>query len=385
MPARHAKPNDGAERGTPVAGSRPKRSAAMAQIPTDNVTELAEDTMDMDDQAIKTEVGSAADAEEDFLSPDEVVQVESTSDDDEEGRRRSQERLKPPVITFDGPIVPRFVYYYGGELPGVPERPTRQYCKLCKSQGHRTDVCPAPTVKACSNCWLRDPPEDHTCEPECALWGGGGGLIPRRHRNAPRNSNGSPKGAGHNCRNVEADHIPTGFSRNAGSARTARTLHHQTGPVPASEGTQAGSDGENAGASSEVESSVQEQSLAVETTVVDEASRGAGDGTQANAAESDKSDAGDATQADTAGFDKSGASQDNGGDAASTQAVKCSSANMDVDVPAIKRRLEDSVDPVREQRQRQQAKEGNYVTGKKKCVANTRRSSSLQRDDKAKL
>lgn len=155
--------------------------------------------------------------------------------------------------------------------------------------------------------------------------------------------------------------------------------------VAASAGTQAGSDGENAGASSEVESSFQEQSLAVETTVVDEASRGAGDGTQANAAESDKSDAGDATQADTAGFDKSGASQDNGGDAASTQAVKCSSANMDVDVPAIKRRLEDTVDPVREQRQRQQAKEGNYVTGKKKCVANTRRSSSLQRDDKAKL
>ncbi|KAH7966089.1 hypothetical protein HPB49_013792 [Dermacentor silvarum] len=74
-----------------------------------------------------------------------------------------------------------------------------------------------------------------------------------------------------------------------------------------------------------------------------------------------------------------------GGDAASTQAVKCSSANMDVDVPAIKRRLEDAVDPVREQRQRQQAKEENYVTGKKKCVANTRRSSSLQRDDKAKL
>ncbi|KAH7973654.1 hypothetical protein HPB49_003571 [Dermacentor silvarum] len=155
--------------------------------------------------------------------------------------------------------------------------------------------------------------------------------------------------------------------------------------VAASAGTQAGSDGENAGASSEVESSVQEQSLAVETTVVDEASCGAGDGTQANAAESDKSDAGDATQADTAGFDKSGASQDNGGDAASTQAVKCSSANMDVGVPAIKRRLEDTVDPVREQRQRQQAKEGNYVTGKKKCVANTRRSSSLQRDDKAKL
>ncbi|KAL1425666.1 hypothetical protein MTO96_018960 [Rhipicephalus appendiculatus] len=38
------------------------------------------------------------------------------------------------VITFDGPIVPRFVYYYGGEMPCVPYQPTRQYCKLCKSQ-----------------------------------------------------------------------------------------------------------------------------------------------------------------------------------------------------------------------------------------------------------
>ncbi|KAH6943746.1 hypothetical protein HPB50_026361 [Hyalomma asiaticum] len=76
------------------------------------------------------------------------------------------------VITFDGPIVPRFVYYYGGEMPCVPYQPTRQYCKLCKSQGHRTDVCPAPMTKACSNCRLRDPPEDHICEPECALCGG---------------------------------------------------------------------------------------------------------------------------------------------------------------------------------------------------------------------
>ncbi|KAH7986368.1 hypothetical protein HPB49_026001 [Dermacentor silvarum] len=40
--------------------------------------------MDMDDQAIETQVGSAADAEEEFLSPDEVVQGESTSDDDAE-------------------------------------------------------------------------------------------------------------------------------------------------------------------------------------------------------------------------------------------------------------------------------------------------------------
>ncbi|KAH7978273.1 hypothetical protein HPB49_004948 [Dermacentor silvarum] len=73
------------------------------------------------------------------------------------------------VITFDGPIVPRFIYYYGGEMPCVPYRTTRQYCKLCKSQGHRTNVCPTPTAKAYSNCRLRDPPEDHTCEPVCPV------------------------------------------------------------------------------------------------------------------------------------------------------------------------------------------------------------------------
>ncbi|KAH7979184.1 hypothetical protein HPB49_008608 [Dermacentor silvarum] len=84
MLARHAKLNGGAERGTPAASSRPKRSAATAQIPTDNDSELAQDTMDMDDQAIETQVGSVADAEEEFLSPDEVVQGESTRDDDAE-------------------------------------------------------------------------------------------------------------------------------------------------------------------------------------------------------------------------------------------------------------------------------------------------------------
>ncbi|XP_049520784.1 uncharacterized protein LOC119444981 [Dermacentor silvarum] len=84
MPARHAKPNGGAECGTPASSSRPKRRAATAQVPTNNDSELAQDTMDMDDQAIETQVGSAADAEEEFLSPDEVVQGESTSDDDAE-------------------------------------------------------------------------------------------------------------------------------------------------------------------------------------------------------------------------------------------------------------------------------------------------------------
>ncbi|KAL1438048.1 hypothetical protein MTO96_048412 [Rhipicephalus appendiculatus] len=372
MPTRHAKPRGEAERGALAASSRPKRSAAPARTPTDNDPELAKDIMDTDDQDIETQVSSAADAEDYFLSPDEVSHRESTSDAGSEDkdsaeesneeakngqwqvavslrqrkRLRKQERaalddsvardvnesnsrgarklaeerrgrasgrdrrrtraaplpkndmkiimrprpglavkelktyevaraierasgapeacnsekfllrlrngsniiiastaheevaekilkiktlelhgtknpfntyistpagylkgvvhgleretpvaellshLRVPtqgvtivqarmlgksetaVITFDGPILPRFVYYYGGEMPCVPYQPTRQYCKLCKSQGHRTDVCPTPMTKACSNCRLRDPPEDHTCEPECALCGG---------------------------------------------------------------------------------------------------------------------------------------------------------------------------------------------------------------------
>ncbi|KAL1483425.1 hypothetical protein MTO96_033198 [Rhipicephalus appendiculatus] len=190
MPTRHAKPRGDAERGALAASSRPKRSAAPARTPTDNDPELAKDIMDTDDQDIETQVSSAADAEDYFLSPDEVSHRESTSDagsEDKDSAEESNEEAKngvtivqarmlgkseTAVITFDGPILPRFVYYYGGEMPCVPYQPTRQYCKLCKSQGHRTDVCPTPMTKACSNCRLRDPPEDHTCEPECALCGG---------------------------------------------------------------------------------------------------------------------------------------------------------------------------------------------------------------------
>ncbi|KAH6919489.1 hypothetical protein HPB50_029524 [Hyalomma asiaticum] len=364
MPARRAKPHGEAECRVLAAGSRPECSAAPAQTSTENDPEVATDVMDTDDEDTETQVSSVADAEDDSLSPDEVLQGELTSDagnaekdsaeekdedimngqwqlamslrqrkrlrkqeraapDDSDarggsegntcdarilaeerrgrasGKDRRRTRAAPPlpkndmkiimrprpglvvkelktynvaramerasgdpetcksdkfllrlrngsniiiastayeevaekilkikalefngtkypvntyistpagylkgvvhglerdtptdellshlrvrtqgvsqtaVITFDGPIVPRFVYYYGGEMPCVPYQPTRQYCKLCKSQGHRTDVCPAPMTKACSNCRLRDPPEDHICEPECALCGGG--------------------------------------------------------------------------------------------------------------------------------------------------------------------------------------------------------------------
>ncbi|KAH6923651.1 hypothetical protein HPB50_004391 [Hyalomma asiaticum] len=397
MPARRAKPHGEAESRVLAAGSRPECSAAPARTSTENDPEVATDVMDTDDEGTETQVSSVADAEDDSLSPDEVLQGELTSDawnaekdsaeekdeyikngqwqhamslrqrkrlrkqeraapDDsdarggsegntcdarilaEERRRRASGKDRrrtlaaPPlpkndmkiilrprpglvvkelktynvartierasgdaetcksdkfllrlrngsniiiasnayeevaekilkikalefmarrylkgvvhglerdtpadellshlrvrtqgvtivqarmlgksqtaVITFDGPIVPRFVYYYGGEMLRVPYQPTRQYCKQCKSQGHRTDVCPAPMIKACSKCRLRAPPEDHICEAECALCGG---PAPRQHRSAPKNSNASRKGAGCNCRSSKAQHKPNGI------------------------------------------------------------------------------------------------------------------------------------------------------------------------------
>ncbi|KAH6940325.1 hypothetical protein HPB50_026699 [Hyalomma asiaticum] len=316
MPARRAKPHGEAECRVLAAGSRPERSAAPAQTSTENDPEVATDVMDTDDEDTETQVSSVADADDNSLSPVEVLQGELTSDagnaerdsaeekdedikngqwklamslrqrkrlrkqeraapDDSDarggsegntcdarilaeerrgrasGKDRRRTRAAPPlpkndmkiimrprpglvvkelktynvsraierasgdpencksdkfllrlrngsniiiastayeevaekgylkgvvnglerdtpadellshlrvrtqgvtivqarmlgksqtaVITFDGPIVPRFVYYYGG---------------------------------ACSNCRLRDPPEDHICEPECALCGG---------------------------------------------------------------------------------------------------------------------------------------------------------------------------------------------------------------------
>ncbi|KAH7978430.1 hypothetical protein HPB49_005498 [Dermacentor silvarum] len=73
------------------------------------------------------------------------------------------------IILFDGPIVPRYVYYYGGEILCEIYQPTRQFCYTCRNAGHRADVCPEPTVKTCKNCNLQNPDEGHKCEPECAL------------------------------------------------------------------------------------------------------------------------------------------------------------------------------------------------------------------------
>ncbi|KAH7955961.1 hypothetical protein HPB52_005288 [Rhipicephalus sanguineus] len=58
------------------------------------------------------------------------------------------------------------------EGPQLPQLPTRQFCPICRTPGHRPDVCPNPTARACDVCHLPNPEAGHTCVPKCALCGG---------------------------------------------------------------------------------------------------------------------------------------------------------------------------------------------------------------------
>ncbi|KAH7978076.1 hypothetical protein HPB49_004427 [Dermacentor silvarum] len=47
--------------------------------------------------------------------------------------------------------------------------PTIQACKICRSTGHRTDVCPTPNANVCSKCGASNPNQGHECAPNCAI------------------------------------------------------------------------------------------------------------------------------------------------------------------------------------------------------------------------
>ncbi|KAH7976958.1 hypothetical protein HPB52_021925 [Rhipicephalus sanguineus] len=74
-------------------------------------------------------------------------------------------------LTFSGPVLPKTVYDYGGELLCHPFRTTIQVCKICRDKGHRGDVCPNPARRICNVCGLENPSEGHPCEPNCASCG----------------------------------------------------------------------------------------------------------------------------------------------------------------------------------------------------------------------
>ncbi|KAL1480874.1 hypothetical protein MTO96_034646 [Rhipicephalus appendiculatus] len=76
------------------------------------------------------------------------------------------------LLHFEGPELPQVVYFDGGEMPCRCYQPTRQFCPICRTTGHRADVCPNPTARACDVCNLPNPEAGHTCVPKCALCGG---------------------------------------------------------------------------------------------------------------------------------------------------------------------------------------------------------------------
>ncbi|KAH7956375.1 hypothetical protein HPB52_008707 [Rhipicephalus sanguineus] len=69
------------------------------------------------------------------------------------------------VLTFFGDILPRYVYYRGGEKGCIPFRNTVQFCQV----GHRTDVCPQPDSPVCRTCGMRNAEANHNCTPTCAI------------------------------------------------------------------------------------------------------------------------------------------------------------------------------------------------------------------------
>ncbi|KAH8027454.1 hypothetical protein HPB51_005736 [Rhipicephalus microplus] len=59
----------------------------------------------------------------------------------------------------------------GAEAICYSYKPTVQVCKICRSTGHRSDVCLAPNANVCSKCGTRDPTQEHECALNCAICG----------------------------------------------------------------------------------------------------------------------------------------------------------------------------------------------------------------------
>lgn len=86
-------------------------------------------------------------------------------------RARMLGSSKSAIITFTGNVLPRCVYFMGAEAICYPYKPTIQVCKICRSTGHRTDVCPTPNANVCSKCGASNPSQGHECIPNCAICG----------------------------------------------------------------------------------------------------------------------------------------------------------------------------------------------------------------------
>ncbi|KAH7936360.1 hypothetical protein HPB52_021566 [Rhipicephalus sanguineus] len=77
-------------------------------------------------------------------------------------RARMLRQSQTALLHFEGPQLPQLVYFYGGEMPCRCYQPTRQFCPICRTPGHRRDVWPNPTARACDVCNLPNPEAGHT-------------------------------------------------------------------------------------------------------------------------------------------------------------------------------------------------------------------------------
>lgn len=76
------------------------------------------------------------------------------------------------IILFDGMKVPNYVMCGTTLIRCTLYRRQIDACRTCGKLGHRSDVCPTPTVITCRNCGVSSPPENHTCQPTCSICGG---------------------------------------------------------------------------------------------------------------------------------------------------------------------------------------------------------------------
>ncbi|KAH8042462.1 hypothetical protein HPB51_023472 [Rhipicephalus microplus] len=86
-------------------------------------------------------------------------------------RARMLGSSKSAILTFTGDVLPRCLYFMGAEAICYPYKPTVQVCKICRSTGHRTDVCPTLNANVCSKCGTCDPTQEHECALNCAICG----------------------------------------------------------------------------------------------------------------------------------------------------------------------------------------------------------------------
>ncbi|KAH7952877.1 hypothetical protein HPB49_002182 [Dermacentor silvarum] len=85
--------------------------------------------------------------------------------------RRLGRSSESVIINFKDLEVPKTVKFFSQWIPCHLYKQKYDVCYACGKIGHRQDVRPDPRSTHWRGCGLRNPPEDHACEPKCLLCG----------------------------------------------------------------------------------------------------------------------------------------------------------------------------------------------------------------------